>query len=77
MIYEKTKFECHGTLTLSNHGGLEIELSDDGESARLRYYNELSRWQEVKHNTKGFYVTYYGCPYYLSEFMRTEIHQTV
>lgn len=71
MIHEKTEFKCHGVLTLSNHGGLQLEISDDGEAARLKHYDDHhSRWQEIKHNTKGAYVTYYGQVYYLDEFMR-------
>lgn len=64
-------FITHGTLTLSNHGGMEIQLSDDGEAARLQYYGKPSRWQQVKYNRSGDpYVTHFGRKYSLNQFMK-------
>ena len=58
---KKPEFKTHGVLTLSNHGGLEIEINDPGDGARLKYYGKQSRWQEIKYNQAGEpYVTYYG-----------------
>ena len=68
-----SNFISHGCHALSNHGGFEIELSDDGERARLKYYNDKpSRWQNIKINSKGSYVTFHGMYYYLSEFLKVE-----
>ena len=36
VIKENDDFEVHGTYTVSNHGGYEIMLSPDGESAKVR-----------------------------------------
>lgn len=66
-----TPFITHGILTLSNHGGFEIELSNDGDSARLKYYDKVSNWQTIKYTFNGDpYVTYYGRRYKLNKFMK-------
>ena len=67
----KNLFTSHGYLTLSNHGGLEIEINNSGDAARLSYYGKVSRWQEIKYNFSGSpYVTYYGRRWQLDQFMR-------
>jgi hypothetical protein len=64
-------FIPHGSLTLSNHGGLEIELYNEMLQARLRYYGKVSHWQFIKCTNNGImYVTYYGRRYKLDQFMK-------
>jgi len=67
----KDEFITHGYLTLSNSGGLEIQINNDGDYARLRYYDKVSRWQRIKSRANGkYYVTYYGRVYPLDWFIR-------
>ena len=67
----KPDFICHGYITMSNHGGLEIELSPDGESARLRYYGKICRWQYIKRYPSGSpYVRHGTRKYKLDKFIR-------
>ena len=53
--YEKHKsFKAHGGYTISNTGGYEIEISECGESARVKdaYGNDnptISDWLEIEH----------------------------
>ena len=63
-------FIAHAYLTINNYGGFELQLDDHGDSARLKYFDKVSRWQEIKYNRQGGpYVTYYGTTYKLDEFM--------
>ena len=42
-------FKLQGYLTLSNSGGIEIEINDSGDAVRFRMYNgNVSHWQEIK-----------------------------
>ena len=69
----KNEFKTHGAQTLSNSNSLLIELSNCGESARLKLSNKnnLGKWQQIKFNKFGnAYVTYYGIKYNLNEFIR-------
>ena len=67
------EFTTHGYLTISNHGGFEIAISLDGDDARLKYFDKVSRWQEIKLSMAGeSYVTYYGTRYNLDEFMKIQ-----
>lgn len=48
------EFIAHGIYTISNSIGLEVEISECGDSARCRYINskdeeEISEWSEIKH----------------------------
>lgn len=71
---KQDNFVVHGYYTLSNYGGLEIQLSDNCEFARLRYYNKLSKWQKIKYNRAGLsYVTYWGKKYLLNVFLKVNI----
>lgn len=49
-----SKFKPHGFHCVSNFGGWEIELSDCGDSARIRdsHSNEKSKWKEIKYTLK-------------------------
>ena len=71
----KNTFISHGHFCISNFGGYEIQLSDCGDGARLKYYDKVSRWQEIKFNVAGEpYVTYYGRKLELNNFMRNNIN---
>ena len=40
------EFICHGYLTLSNLGGIEIMINPTGESIIYKWYGKISRrWQ--------------------------------
>jgi len=65
------EFKSHGFYCVSNFGGYEIELSDCGGAARLKYYDKVSRWQEIKYNNASeSYVTYYGRKILLNNFIK-------
>ena len=66
----KDPFISHGYFSVSNFGGYEIQISDCGDGARIKYFN-VSRWQEIKYNNAGDpFVTYYGRRLLLSNFMK-------
>ncbi len=58
--YEKHKsFKAHGYYTISNSGGYEIELSDCGDSARVKdnYGSDnpqISDWLEIEYIENGY-----------------------
>lgn len=43
-----TDFEEHGVYTVSNSLGYLIELSDDGDSARVKDGDKISEWLEIE-----------------------------
>ena len=45
------KFTAHGYYSVSNCGGYEVELSNDGEAARLRctVTGRVTRWMEIQY----------------------------
>lgn len=65
-------FKPQGYLTLSNMGGIEIEINDCGDAVRFRMYNgNVSHWQEIKFDNDGeMYFYAYSSRYYLNQFMR-------
>ena len=64
------EYKPTGYLTLSNGGGVTVQVNDCGDGIRYQWYDEKpSRWQEIKFNTKGAYFTISGRKYYLNEFM--------
>ncbi len=72
---EKTEFVCHGYLGLSNLGGVEIEINDCGDGARLRWYDgEVTDWLEIQQGenpeTETPFIYYNETEYYFDEFMR-------
>ena len=72
MIMQKSCFTRHGFHCLSNHGGMEIQLSTCGESARLKYYGKKSRWQQIKFSRSGIpFVTYYNRRFLISAFIKS------
>ena len=65
-------FKPHGYLTLTNYGGIEIEINDTNESVRYRYFGNVGRKPcKISYTNKGrAYFRAYGRRYYLDEFMR-------
>jgi hypothetical protein len=50
------EFIAHGIYTISNTTGIEVQISNCGDSARCRYINskdeeEISEWLEIIHDT--------------------------
>lgn len=41
-------FVCHGTYTISNAGGYEIQISNDGEAARIRDNGKITDWLPIQ-----------------------------
>lgn len=74
MKTNKNTFNCHGFLCVCNWGGYEIEINETGEAARLADNfgdgAKVRRWQRIKSNSRGEYVTRYGRKLYLHEFLR-------
>lgn len=72
------QFKGHGYLSISNHGGYELELSHANDAARLCYFGKVSRWQEIKFDNDGSsYVTYYGRKLMLGEFLLHSSFSTI
>ena len=70
MKMKDKKFEPQGYLTLSNSGGIEIEVNNAGDAVRFRMYNgNVSEWQELKFDENGeMYFFVYSDRYYLNQF---------
>jgi hypothetical protein len=66
------EFKPQGYLTLSNMGGIEIEVNKTGEAVRFRMYNgNVSNWQEIKFDENGeMYFYAYSNRYYLNQFIK-------
>ena len=69
------EYEAQAYLTLSNIGGVTIQISDDGDGVRYQWYdNKPSRWQEIKHTSSGrAFFRINKTKYYLDEFMRLNL----
>ena len=65
-------FKPQSYLTISNIGGIEIEISDSGEAVRFRMYDgTVSNWQEIKFDDNGeTYFLAYSDRYYLNQFTK-------
>lgn len=65
-------FTPNAVLTLSNHGGIELQIHQTGWYARFRYYGKVShKWQKISETTKGRqYLTIKGRRYHLDKFER-------
>ena len=68
------EFIVHGTMGTSNHGGLEIQISEDGEAVKVRdtHTQCVPRWQQVRFSNKGAYIIYYNQTHYLDDFIKTD-----
>ena len=73
----KDEFIPHGYCTISNCGGIEVEINRAGDAVRYRWSygnpekEKVSRWQQIKYNANG--DAYFVCKrrrFYLHEFMR-------
>ena len=65
-------FKAMGFLTLSNLGGVEIEINDTGECVRYRYYGKIGQRPCQIHytNTGRAYFRAIKRRFYLDDFMR-------
>jgi len=69
-------FICHAFYCVSTWGGYELQVADDGGSARVRSSfddkeSPRPRWQEIKYNRAGApFVTFHGRRLYLDNFFR-------
>lgn len=75
---KQNTFKADGVFAISNYGGYEIQISDDGQSARVRLNDgdntTRPRWQEIKFdNAGGSFVTFHGRKLMLDDFMRTNL----
>ena len=60
VLKENEDFQPHGYKGASNWGGLEMQISDSGDAARLRnsVTNQVSDWLEIQFDEDGVaYVT--------------------
>lgn len=68
-------FVAHGGIGLTNTGGFEVQISDDGEEIRIKYSDgEVSRWTEVHNGSEEddayFVDPFSGNEYYFHEIMK-------
>jgi hypothetical protein len=65
-------FTAHGYLTISNHGGVEIELSPCGDGLRYMWFDREPEEAEILYDKNGeAYFKIGKTRFYLSEFMKT------
>lgn len=73
----KEPFITHAYLTLSNHGGMKLQIDDNGETARLKLYERTFGWQKIKFAPSGRpYLTNQNETYYLDEFIKVRTKHT-
>ena len=67
-----TNFIPMAAKCICNYGGVEIEISNNVEMIRYRWFGEkVSRWQQIKYTIKGNpYFTINGKREYLDDYMR-------
>lgn len=75
---KQDNFKADGVLSISNYGGYEIQISVNGEAARVRLnggdHATRPRWQEIKYdNNGGAFVTFHGRKLMLKDFMTTNL----
>lgn len=71
---KQDNFKADGVLSISNYGSYEIQISVNGEAARVRLndgdHATRPRWQEIKYdNNGGAFVTFHGKKLMLKDFM--------
>ena len=68
----KENFKPQAGLTLSNFGGISIEINNTGEAVRYQWYDKKpSRWCEIKYNMAGEpFFRIKNTRYYLNKFMK-------
>ena len=74
------KFICHGVFVVSNSIGIEVEISNCGDSARCRYTNskdkeQISEWLEIQYSIDdedaGAFIVWDELEIHLNQVMRT------
>ena len=67
-----TEFKPQAYRTLSNHGGMQIEISDNFETVRYKYYdNKVSRRVQLQFKANGdICFRAMNRVWYLRDFMR-------
>ena len=65
-------FKPHAALTISNCGGIEIEINETGEAVKYRYFGKIGRRTcMIQYTTAGrAFFRIRNQRYYLDEFMR-------
>ena len=78
----KDKFVVHAVKCMANTCGVAMEISDDGESARIAWYVigekiSVMKWKRIKHTRKRYrpYIKYNkGCgKHFIDEYVRVDI----
>lgn len=79
------KFVAHGYMGMNNFGGIEIQINDFGDSARLRFCDgEITDWLEIEYGINEDddgdiytynYVRFNNEEYRLDEFERIDIQR--
>lgn len=73
VLKEMDEFTPHGYKGMNNYGGNEIQISDSGDSARLKFQDgEVTDWLEIEFDEDGvaYVTTPYGEQEKLSDYMR-------
>ena len=73
VLKEMDEFTPHGYKGMNNYGGNEIQISDSGDSARLKFQDgEVTDWLEIEFDEDGvaYVTTPYGQQEKLSDYMR-------
>lgn len=73
-IFFQDEFTPTGYLTLSNSGGIEVEIASSGDGLRYKYTDDIEPTEaEIQYDEDGdaFFTTTEGHEYKLNEFMRT------
>ena len=71
---KQDNFKAEGYISILNCGVYEIQVSTNGEAARVRLndgnFTTRSRWQEIKYdNDGGAFVTFHGRKLMLKDFI--------
>lgn len=72
-LKESDDFIPHGGRAVTNSSGIEMQVDDRGEYARLRYSDgEITDWLEISFDEDGvaFVTTEYGMVEKLSDYLR-------
>jgi hypothetical protein len=70
------EYKPQASLTLSNWGGITIQISDDGEGVRYQWYDEKpsKKWLPIKYTSSGrAYFNALKRRFYIDEFMRMNL----
>lgn len=54
LYMEDKEFKAHGYRCLNNYGGNEIEISDSGDAARIKWQSgQITDWLEIQIDDNG------------------------